>query len=80
MADPTIIEAIMKAVPIPVMAKCRVGLHHKRGYFSPSTALTNTDVCVILLLIPALSSFNNRDEMEVREQCNPASHGLERLR
>jgi len=28
MADPTIIEAIMKAVPIPVMAKCRVGLHY----------------------------------------------------
>ena len=25
MADPTIIEAIMKAVSIPVMAKCRIG-------------------------------------------------------
>jgi len=25
MADPTIIEAIMKAVTIPVMAKCRIG-------------------------------------------------------
>lgn len=25
MADPSIIEAIMKAVTIPVMAKCRIG-------------------------------------------------------
>ena len=25
MADPTVIEAIMKAVTIPVMAKCRIG-------------------------------------------------------
>ena len=25
MADPTVIEAIMKAVSIPVMAKCRIG-------------------------------------------------------
>jgi len=58
MADSTIIEAIMKAVPIPIMAKCHVGLHYKLGYFSPGTALTNTDVCVILLLIPARSLFN----------------------
>ena len=65
--------------PMKCCPDSRVGLHYKLGYFSPGTALTDTDVCVILLLIPARSLFNNPDEMEVREQCNLASHGLERL-
>ena len=28
MADPSIISSMMEAVSIPVMAKCRVGLHY----------------------------------------------------
>ena len=38
MADPTIIEAIMKAVTIPVMAKCRI------GHFVEAQALEAMDV------------------------------------
>ena len=38
MADPTIIEAIMKAVTIPVMAKCRI------GHFVEAQALEALDV------------------------------------
>jgi len=40
MADPTVIEAIMKAVSIPVMAKCRIGHFNRDFRFnSQSTAM-----------------------------------------
>lgn len=44
-----------------------------------STALTDMDGVCYPSLTLASSSFNNSDEMEVREQCSSVSQGLERL-
>jgi pyridoxal 5'-phosphate synthase pdxS subunit len=38
MSDPTVIEAIIKAVSIPVMAKCRIG-----HFVEASTGSTRVD-------------------------------------
>ena len=43
MADPTVIEAIMKAVSIPVMAKCRI------GHFVEAQALEALAMRVVLI-------------------------------
>lgn len=44
-----------------------------------STVLTDMDGVCYPSLTLASSSFNNSDEMEVREQCSFVSQGLERL-
>ena len=63
MADPTIIEAIMKAVTIPVMAKCRI------GHFVEAQALQSLGVDMVdesEVLTPA-DPFYQYDKTDLQE-------------